>query len=154
LLPDLPIESFVRMDSRGLRDKGYKLTREFLLRHPRDRGILIAAHNDTVALGVLEAVRELEQEQTVAIAGQDCIAEAIEEIKRPGSPLIASVDHFAESYGERLIALGLNILRGQAVPPYNFTEYKMVTQASLKASDAQENRALDGDKKRQKPGPS
>jgi len=66
-----------------------------------------------VALGVLEAVRELQREQTVAIAGQDCIAEAIEEIRKPGSPLIASVDHFAESYGERLIALGLNILRGR-----------------------------------------
>jgi ribose transport system substrate-binding protein len=138
------------MDSRGLRDKGYKLVLEFLARHPKDRGILIAAHNDTVALGVLEAVRELQREQTVAIAGQDCIAEAIEEIRKPGSPLIASVDHFAESYGERLIALGLNILRGQAVPPYNFTEYKVVTHASLKASDAQENRATDGDRKKKK----
>jgi ribose transport system substrate-binding protein len=136
LIPDLPIESFVRMDSRGLRDKGYKIAMEFLLRHPKDRGILIAAHTDTVALGVVEAVRELQREQFVAIAGQDCIAEAIEEIQKPGSPLIASVDHFAENYGERLIALGLNILRGQAVPPYNFMEYKMVTQASLKASNA------------------
>jgi ribose transport system substrate-binding protein len=138
------------MDSRGLRDKGYKLVLEFLTRHPKDRGILIAAHNDTVALGVLEAVRELQREQTVAIAGQDCIAEAVEEIRKAGSPFIASVDHFAESYGERLIALGLNILRGQAVPPYNFTEYKMVTEASLRASKAQEDRTIEANKKRKK----
>jgi ribose transport system substrate-binding protein len=150
LLPDLAIESFVRMDSRGLRDKGYKLVLEFLTRHPKDKGILIAAHNDTVALGVLEAVRELQREQTVAIAGQDCIAEAVEEIRKPGSPFIASVDHFAESYGERLIALGLNILRGQAVPPYNFTEYKTVTEASLRASNAQEDRTIAGDKNRKR----
>jgi ribose transport system substrate-binding protein len=135
LLPDLSIESFVRMDSRGLRDKGYKLVHEFLTRHPKDRGILIAAHNDTVALGALQAVRELQLVQIVAIAGQDCITEAIEEMMNPGSPLVASIEHFAESYGERLITLGLNILRGQAVPPYNFTEHKILTHESLKASE-------------------
>ena len=135
LLPDLAIESFVRMDSRGLRDKGYKLVLEFLERHPKDRRVLIAAHNDTVAMGALQAVRELQQEQSVAIAGQDCIAEAIEEMMKPGSPLVASIEHFAESYGERLITLGLNILRGQAVPPYNFTEHKILTQESLRGGE-------------------
>lgn len=145
MLPDLAIESFVRMDSRGLRDKGYKLVLEFLQRHPKDRGILIAAHNDTVALGALQAVRELQQEQNVAIAGQDCIAEAIEEMGKPGSPLIVSIEHSAESYGERLISLGLNILRGQAVPPYNFTEHKLVTQESLRTGDTAIDRALDVD---------
>jgi ribose transport system substrate-binding protein len=142
LLPDLAIESFVRMDSRGLRDKGYKLVLEFLTRHPKDRGILIAAHNDTVALGALQAVRELQQGQTVAIAGQDCIAEALEEMKKPGSPLVASIEHFAESYGERLVALGLNILRGQAVPPYNFTEHKILTHESLRDSEKKTDRTV------------
>ena len=143
LLPDLSIESFVRMDSRGLRDKGYKLVHEFLTRHPKDRGILIAAHNDTVALGALQAVRELQLVQIVAIAGQDCIAEAMEEMMNPGSPLVASIEHFAESYGERLIALGLNILRGQAVPPYNFTEHKILTHESLKASETKVEHHVD-----------
>jgi ribose transport system substrate-binding protein len=150
LLPDLAIESFVRMDSRGIRDKGYKLVLEFLSRHPKDRGILIAAHNDTVALGVLEAVRELQREQTVAIAGQDCIAEAIEEIKKQDGPLIASIDHSAESYGERLIALGLNILRGQVVPPYNFTEHKIVTRESLIKNETEVDRLVQKNGKMQK----
>jgi ribose transport system substrate-binding protein len=86
LLPDLEIESFVRMDSRGLRDKSYKLVLEFLTRHPKDKGILIAAHNDTVALGAVQAVRELHLEQSVAVAGQDGIAEAMEEMMRAGQP--------------------------------------------------------------------
>ena len=54
-------------------------------------------------------------------------------MSKPDSPLVVSIEHFAESYGERLIALGLNILRGQAVPPYNFTEQKILTKESLKA---------------------
>ena len=68
--------------------------------------------------------------------GQDGIAEAMEEMMRPGSPLVVSTEHFAESYGEQLVALGLNILRGQAVPPYNFTEQKILTQESFRAEAA------------------
>jgi ribose transport system substrate-binding protein len=145
LLPELGIESFVRMDSRGLKDKGYKLVQEFLYRHLKDRGILIAAHNDTVALGAVQAVRELQRELFVAIAGQECLTDAIEEMRRPGSPLIVSTEHSAESYGERLIFLGLSILRGQAVPPYNFTEHKMVTQESLRRGDAEVDYAVEED---------
>ncbi len=55
---------------------------------------------------------------------------------KPGSPLVVSTEHFAQSYGEQLVALGLNILRGQAVPPYNFTEQKILTQELLKAETA------------------
>jgi ribose transport system substrate-binding protein len=131
LLPELPVESFVRIDSRGLREKGYRLVLEFLGRHESDRDILIAAHNDTVALGALQAVRELHREDEVAIAGQDCLTEALEEMKKPGSPLIVSIEHAAEGYGDRLINLGLDILRGQPVPPYNFTQHKMVSRESL-----------------------
>ena len=77
VLPDLPIEAFVRMDARGLRDRGYKLTADFLRRHPKDRGLLIAAATDTSALGALQAVREAKRERHVAIVGQDCIPEAL-----------------------------------------------------------------------------
>ena len=126
-IPDLPIESFVRMDGRGLRDKSAKLIAEFLNRHPKDRHILVAAATDTSALGALQAVRELGRERHVAIAGQDCIPEALEEMRRPGSPWIGSISHEASSYGPYLIQLGLSILRGQTVPPYNYVEHKLVT---------------------------
>jgi ribose transport system substrate-binding protein len=130
-LDGLSSEVFLRMDSRGVREKAYKLTMEFLSRHPADKGILIAAHNDTVALGALEAVQQLKREKTVAIAGQDCVTEAIDAISVPGSAFIATVSHAAETYGERLISLGLALLRGQIVPPYNFTQHRVVTRDSL-----------------------
>jgi hypothetical protein len=92
-LPELPVESFVRMDGRGMRDKSYRLIGEFLNRHPKDRHILIAAATDTSALGALEAVKELRRERHVAIAGQDCIPEAIEEMRKHGSPWIGSASY-------------------------------------------------------------
>ena len=48
-------------------------------------------------------------------------------MKRPDTPWIGSVSHEAGTYGPRLIQLGLSILRGLTVPPYNFVEHKLVT---------------------------
>jgi ribose transport system substrate-binding protein len=110
-----------------MREKSYRLVLDFLRRHPKDRGILIAAATDTSALGAVQAVREAKREKYVAIVGQDCIPEALQEMEHKGSPLIGSVSHEAQAYGPRLIHLGLAILGGQQVPPYNYIEHKLVT---------------------------
>jgi ribose transport system substrate-binding protein len=126
-LPGIPAEFQVRMDARGLREKSCQVVLDFLRRHPKDRGILIAAATDTSALGAVEAVRELKREKYVAIIGQDCIPEALTELSRTDSPLIGSVSHEAQSYGPRLIHLGLSILSGHRVSPYNYVEHRLVT---------------------------
>ena len=125
-LPKIPVESFVRMDARGLREKSHRLVLDFLRRHPKYRHILIAAATDTSALGAVQAARELKRQQHVAIVGQDCIEEAIEEMTAAKTPLIGSVSHEAHTYGARLIQLGLAMLGGQNVPPYNYVEHKLV----------------------------
>jgi ribose transport system substrate-binding protein len=135
-IPDLPVESFVRMDGRGLRDRCRKLISDFLDRHPRDRHILISANSDTAALGALDAARDRKREKHVAIVGQDCIPEAVEEMRKPASPFIGSVSHEAGSYGPNIVHLGLALLRGQTVAPYNYVAHKMVTPQSLASSAA------------------
>jgi ribose transport system substrate-binding protein len=131
VLPDLPIEAFVRMDGRGLADRSYKLMADFLRRHPRERGLLIATTTDTSALGALQAVREAKREKHVAIVGQDCIPEALEEMMKPNSPLIGSVSHEVNTYGGRLIHLGLAMIKGDRIPPYNYVNHKLVTTKSM-----------------------
>jgi ribose transport system substrate-binding protein len=130
-LPEVPVEAYVRIDGRGMRDKSARVITDFLNRHPKDRRILIAAATDTSGLGALEAARDLKRERHVAIVGQDCIPEAMEEMRRPASPWIGSVSHEATSYGPMLIHLGLSLLRGQTVPPYNYVDHKLVTAASM-----------------------
>jgi ribose transport system substrate-binding protein len=136
ILPDLPAESFVRMDARGLSEKSCKVTSEFLQRHPTDRGILIAAADDTSALGALKAVKQLKREKYVAIVGQDCIPEALDEIRTIGSPLIASVSREVHTYGPRLIQLGLALVRGQQIAPYHYVDHRLVTAEVLAAQAA------------------
>ena len=128
---DLPAESFVRLDGRGMREHSRKLVADFLQRHPEDRHILIAAATDTSALGAVDAVREVKREKHVVIVGQDCIEEALAEMRKKQTPLIASVSHEAGSYGPHLVQLGLSLLRGQTVPPYNYVGHRMVARSSL-----------------------
>lgn len=126
VLPELPIECFVRMDGRGMDERSYRLIFEFLRRHPEDC-ILIAAGDDTSALGALRAVKDLKRERHVVIVGQDCIPEALEEMKVPGTPLIGSVSHEAHTYGPRLIQLGIALVQGRRIDPHNYVEHKVVT---------------------------
>ena len=130
-LPELPAEVFLRLDGRGIRERSRKLIAEFLQRHPKHKRILVAAATDTSALGAVDAARETRRQRQIAIVGQDCIAEALEELKKPSSPLIASVSHEISSYGPNLMQLGLALLKGQTVAPYNYVPHRLVTRASL-----------------------
>ena len=130
-MPDIPVEAFVRMDGRGMRDRSCKLITEFLNRHPKDRRILIAAATDTSALGAVDAARALRRLKHIAVVGQDCIPEVLEEMRKPSSPLIASVSHEVGTYGPNLIQLGLALVKGQTVPPYNYVTHRVVTRSSL-----------------------
>jgi len=130
-LPETPVEFFVRIDGRGMLDRSYKTTLAFLNRHPKDKHILIAAANDTSALGAIKAVRELKREKFIAVVGQDCLPEMLAEIDLPGSPALGSVSHEVQQYGPRLIELGLALLRGDTVPPYNYADEKVVRRANF-----------------------
>lgn len=126
-LSDIPVECFVRIDGRGMREKSRKVVGDFLARHPKDKGILIAAANDTSALGALDAVREAKREKHVVIVGQDSIPEAVAEIRKGRSPLIGTIAHEAGSYGTHLIHIGLSLLGGATVAPYNYIEHRVIS---------------------------
>lgn len=125
-VPNLPVESFVRVDGRGLHEPSYDAVHNFLNRHPKDKRILIAAANDTSALGAIAAIRQLRREKHVAIVGQDCLNEMLVEMQRPGSPAIASISHEVDRYGPRLVEIGLALLKGEKVAPYNYVDIRPV----------------------------
>jgi len=55
----------------------------------------------------------------------------IEEMRSGKSAIIGSISHEAETYGPRLIQLGIALLRGYTVPPYNYVRHRVVTPESL-----------------------
>ena len=128
---ELAPEQFVRIEGRGLREASHKVMAELLRGCRPGEHTLVAAATDSSALGVLDAVREAGQEENFAIVGQDCIPEVMEEMRRGTSAIIGSISHEPETYGPRLIQLGIAILRGYTVPPYNYVHHKAVTPETL-----------------------
>ena len=131
--PALPRDRFFQIEGRGMRETSSEAVKEFLQSHRINGPTLVAAATDSSALGVLDVIRKRGQEHNFAIVGQDCIPEALAEIRSGSSSLIGSISHMAETYGPRLIQLGISLLRGFSVPPYNYVQHRAVTPDTLTA---------------------
>jgi ribose transport system substrate-binding protein len=138
-LSEIPAAHFIQVEGRGMR----QASKQAVTRLLRDRAgaraetgerILVAAATDSSALGVLDAARQAGCEADFAIVGQDCIPEALEEMRSGKSALIGSISHEVETYGPRLIQLGISLLRGYTVPPYNYVRHRAITAESLAKS--------------------
>jgi ribose transport system substrate-binding protein len=128
---ELAPEQFVQIEGRGMREASKRAMGELLRSCRSGELTLVAAATDSSALGVLDAVRAAGQEENFAIVGQDCIPEVMEEMRRGTSAIVGSISHEPETYGPRLIQLGIAILRGYTVPPYNYVHHKAVTPETL-----------------------
>ena len=134
-LDQIPASNFLRLEGRGMRQPSFVAVSEFLRNHRKGQRILVAASTDSSALGVLDAARQSGREQDFAIAGQDCIPDVLDELRKDNSAIIGSISHGAETYGPRLIQLGIALLRGHIVPPYNYVRHHVVTAESLVANE-------------------
>jgi len=130
-LKDIPADRFVEIEGRGMRQPSQLATAAFLRDRHKGDHILVAAATDSSALGVLEAARQAGREADFAIVGQDCIPEVLDEMRSGTSAIIGSISHEVETYGPRLIQLGIALLRGYTVPPYNYVRHKTVTPETL-----------------------
>jgi ribose transport system substrate-binding protein len=136
---ELTPDRFVQIEGRGMREASKKAMSEYLRGRKAGEHTLVAAATDSSALGVLDAVREARQEQNFAIVGQDCIPEVMEEMRGGSGAIVGSISHEPETYGPRLIQLGIAILRGYTVPPYNYVHHKAVTPETLGAEEKGEH---------------
>jgi ribose transport system substrate-binding protein len=118
------------LHTTGHYDNSVTLVRRHLMRSKAQR-ILVAAINDTAALGALHAFRDLGREEHCAIVGHNASNEAGLEIIARNSRLVGCVGYFPERYGEALIPLALDILAGQDVPQTNFIKHEMITPQNI-----------------------
>jgi ribose transport system substrate-binding protein len=132
-LKEIPDDRFIQLEGGGMRQPSQLAVAELLRGRRKGEHILVAAATDSSALGVLDAARQAGREADVAIVGQDCIPEVLDEMRSGKSALIGSISHEVETYGPRLIQLGISLLRGYTVPPYNYVRHKAVTAETLSA---------------------
>ena len=117
-------------DTKGQFEPTLETIRRHLRRSQSDR-ILVGTVNDTSALAALQAFRDYGAEEHCAIAGQDGVIEARQEMRRPSTKLVCTVAYFPETYGTRLIRLALDILQGKPVPSAVFTEHVLITPENV-----------------------
>jgi len=115
-------------------DGQFKTALERVRRHLRTssaKRVLVAAANDPSALGAARAFEEAGRAGGCAIAGQNAEPDARAELRRPRTPLVASIGYFPEKYGDGLIRLALDILARRAVPPAAFVKHQVITRENV-----------------------
>jgi len=104
-----------------------------LLRRQRTKRTLVAAINDPVALGTLQAYREAGRENECAIVGHNASPDAHAELLNRTSRLIASVGYFPERYGDGLLRLALEMLAKRPVPRATFVHHEIIHAENLRS---------------------
>jgi ribose transport system substrate-binding protein len=101
------------------------------LRYTKSKRILVSALGDMGALGALRAFEEAGRSGSCAIVGQNAAPEARQELRRPGTRLIGSVAYFPEKYGQALLRITLDLLKGKKLPPAIFIKHSLITPENV-----------------------
>jgi len=101
------------------------------LRGVKGSRVLVAAANDSSALGALRAFEEAGRRTHCVVVSHDAAPEVRKELREPRTRLIGSVAFFPEKYGEGLIRLASDILARKAVPPACFVRHTLITPENV-----------------------
>jgi ribose transport system substrate-binding protein len=129
-LHKLPDEKVRFMDGNGRYEKSLEIMRRHL-RRTKSRNILIGALNDPSCLGALYAFEEAGRESHCLAVGHNASIEARREMRRAGSRLVGSVGFFPERYGEAVISLALDKVKGKDIPPATFAKHRIITASNV-----------------------
>jgi ribose transport system substrate-binding protein len=126
------------LDSGGQPQRGDDLLTKYL-RQQSKRKVLVATLDDATALWARTAVE-------VAIRINDCVivsqgldrsvhggANEKKEIdpSNRASVVLGSVAYYMDRYGYDVLPLALRMLKGETIPPHNFTQHTLVTGANV-----------------------
>lgn len=90
---------------------------------PANYKVAILSFNDNTTMGALRAAYKLGRQNNLAIVSQGADRQVRAEIRREGSPLIGATAFWPERYGEQLMAIAQQVLRGESVPPAVYVDH-------------------------------
>jgi ribose transport system substrate-binding protein len=126
ILPGIPDDHVVRLEGADTLRRSIAAVRKFV-RFVRPRNVLVAAINDTCAIGALRAFEEAGISEQCAAVGHGAVRDARMEMRRVGSGLIGSVAFFPERYGAAVMKIATAMLKNEVVPPAVFTAHRLIT---------------------------
>lgn len=120
------------------REKAFNDALTILQQHPDLIGFY--ANNDTMALGVVEAVRSQKKTEQTAVFGTDGISDAYASIKR--GELTGTVDSFPVLTGEVAMEVMLRLVEGQKLSRVISTPQALITKDNADAFSTQDQAKL------------
>jgi ribose transport system substrate-binding protein len=121
----------IYLDSGNSAETSYRNVYPILEELSPQSKIAFVCFNDDAAIGALQAVRDRDIEDNVAIIGQGADRQLRGEIRDPKSAIIGSTAFMPEQYGERLIELALRLLDGAPIPPAVYMEHKFIDKTNV-----------------------
>ena len=109
------------------RQKSLDAATTILQQHPDLKGFY--CNNDTMALGVVEAVKNANKLGEVLVIGTDGIGEAYDSIR--AKEMTGTVDSFPELTGNVAVDVALRLLEGQAIPRAVFSPQNLIVLANV-----------------------
>lgn len=129
-MPEIVNLPVVRLNGRGDFDQVLETVRQYL-RRVKAKRTLIGTVNDICALAALRVWEEMGESDKCAVASQNAIHEARNELRQPGTRLVGSVAYFPERYGNHVIPLALSILQKKPVAPAVFVRHQFITPRNV-----------------------
>jgi len=130
LVPSFSRDHVLYLDNGGEREITAERVYGVLERWEDSHHIAIVSMNDKVSAGALDAIREQNRIEDVALLSYDGTAVAINEFRQGKTSLVVSPSLRPEAYGQGLLELALKLARGEHVPQWNYVETIPVTQAN------------------------
>lgn len=127
----VPESRVIHLDGRARLEESRQGMAELLRKLRKPMRLLISGFNDLAALGALQALREAGCEEHAAVVGQNASTESHAELRNPRSRLIMSVAYFPESYGVKLVQLGLSVVNREALQPAVYIGHLALTCANI-----------------------
>jgi ribose transport system substrate-binding protein len=120
------------------REQAFNAASTILQQHPDLIGFY--ANNDTMALGVVEAVRAQNKSAQTAVFGTDGISDAYASIKR--GELTGTVDSFPVLTGEVAMDVMIRLINGQKLSRVISTPQALITKENADAFSTKDNAKL------------
>ncbi len=98
---------------------------------PDKARIGIVGINDEAVIGALAAFEQAGRLWQVVGVGQNADRVGRAAVRRPAFPFIGTTRYAPEDYGEQLLQLALQILRGEAVPPAVYNQHVFITRGNI-----------------------
>lgn len=120
-------EKTVHLNSGNTLAVSHKAITDLLQSHPDLSRFAVISFNDEAAVGAVQAARDLGRSDMMAVVGQGGDQLGRTELDQLDSPLIGTTAYMPERYGEKLIEIATNILKGISVPPAIYNEHVFLT---------------------------